>query len=140
MAKTQVDELLSTVPLFSRCTQKELSVLSRLTTKMTFPAHQHATRQGRVGREFIVIVSGKATVTIDGQVVATLGPGDFFGEIALLDGGPRTATVTAEADLVVEVMSHQEFASLLIEVPQVTRGILRGVAARLRAADGDLVH
>src|SRR5579862_5471811 len=140
MAKTQVDELLSTVPLFSRCTQKELSVLSRLTTKMTFPAGQDVTRQGRVGREFIVIVTGKAIVVIDGQAVATLGPGDFLGEIALLDGGPRTATVIADTDLVAEVMSHQEFASLLEEVPYVSRGILKGVAARLRAADATLVH
>jgi CRP/FNR family cyclic AMP-dependent transcriptional regulator len=140
MAKTHIDGLLTTVPLFSRCTKRELSVLSRLTTKMTIPAGQDVTRQGRFGREFIVIVIGKATVAIDGRVVATLGPGDFFGEIALLDGGPRTATVTADTDLVAEVMSHQEFASLLIEVPDVTRGILRGVAARLRAADADLVH
>ena len=129
MAKTHVDELLSTVPLFSRCTKRDLAVLSRLTTTLTFPAGEEVTRQGRVGREFIVIISGKATVAIDGQTVATLGPGDFFGEIALLDGGPRTATVTADTDLVAEVMSHQEFASLLFDVPQVTRGILKGVAA-----------
>jgi CRP-like cAMP-binding protein len=140
MAKTHVDELLSTVPLFSRCTKKELAVLSRLTTKLTFPAGDVVTRQGRVGREFMVIVDGTATVAIDGQTVATLGAGDFLGEIALLDGGPRTATVTADTDLVAEVMSHQEFASLLVEVPYVTRGILKGVAARLRAADATIVH
>jgi CRP-like cAMP-binding protein len=140
MAKTHVDEMLSTVPLFSRCTKRELTVLSRLATRMTFPAGEVVTRQGRVGREFIVIVNGTATVAIDGQTVATLGPGDFLGEIALLDGGPRTATVTADSDLVAEVMSHQEFATLLVDVPQVTRGILRGVAARLRATDANLVH
>ena len=93
-----------------------------------------------MGREFIVIVDGTATVAIDGQAVATLGAGDFLGEIALLDGGPRTATVTADTDLVAEVMSHQELASLLVNVPYVTRGILKGVAARLRAADATLVH
>ena len=88
MAKTHVDGLLSIVPLFSRCTKKELAALSRLTTRMTLPAGDVVTRQGRVGREFIVIVDGKATVAIDGQTVATLGAGDFLGEIALLDGGP----------------------------------------------------
>ena len=140
MAKTHVDEVLSTVPLFARCTKKELAALSRLTTRMTLPAGDVVTRQGRVGREFVVIVDGTATVAIDGQTVATLGAGDFLGEIALLDGGPRTATVTADTDLVAEVMSHQEFASLLVEVPYVTRSILKGVAARLRAADTTLVH
>jgi CRP-like cAMP-binding protein len=140
MGQTNVDGMLSTVPLFSRCTKKELKVLSRLATQMTFPAGRVVTQQGRYGREFIVILNGQATVTIDGQTVATLGPGDFLGEIALLDGGPRTATVIADTDLVVEVMSHQEFASVLVDVPLVTRGILKGVAARLRAADASLVH
>jgi CRP/FNR family cyclic AMP-dependent transcriptional regulator len=138
MAKVYVDGLLSTVPLFSRCTRKELTLLSGLTTKLTFPAGRVVARQGQVGREFIVIHRGKATVTIDGRTVATLGPGDFFGEIALLDGGPRTATVTADTDVVAEVMSHQELARLLVDVPTVTRGILKGVAARLRATDGIL--
>jgi CRP-like cAMP-binding protein len=140
MAKKHIDEMLSTVPLFSRCTKKELTAVSGLTTKMTFPAGEVVTRQGQVGREFVVIVDGKATVAIDGQTVATLGAGDFIGEIALLDGGPRTATVTADTDLVAEVMSHQEFATLLVDVPYVTRGILKGVAARLRAVDANLVH
>ena len=78
MAKTHIDRLLDSVPLFSRCTQKELGLLSRLTAKMTFPAGGVVTRQGRVGREFIVIVTGKATVAIDGQSVATLGPGELL--------------------------------------------------------------
>jgi CRP-like cAMP-binding protein len=140
MAKAHVDELLRTVPLFSHCTRKELTELSSLTSTVTMPADKVVVRQGQPGKEFIVIVEGKATVAIDGQSVATLGPGDFFGEIALLDGGPRTATVTADTDLVAEVMSHQEFATLLMDVPEVTRGILKGVAARLRAADANLAH
>ena len=79
-------------------------------------------------------------MAIDGKIVATLGAGDFFGEIALLDGGPRTLRVTADNDLVAEVMSHQEFASLLVDVPTVTRGILKGAASRVRAADAVIVH
>jgi CRP-like cAMP-binding protein len=140
MAKAQVDGLLSTVPLFSRCTKKELTLFARLTTRIAIPAGQVVTRQGQLGREFLVIVTGKATVAIDGVVIATFGPGDFLGEIALLDGGPRTATVTADTDLVVEVMSYQEFMILLLDAPNVTRSILKGVAARLRAADTNLVH
>jgi CRP-like cAMP-binding protein len=140
MAKTHIDGLLSTVPLFSHCTQKELTLLSGLTTMVTIQAGQVVARQGHLGREFIVIVSGTASVTIDGRPVATLGPGDFFGELALLDGGLRTATVTADTEIAAEVMSYQEFATLLLDTPSVTLGILKGVAARLRAADASLVH
>ena len=140
MSKANVNGLLATVPLFSRCTKRDLKRLSGLTTAVTIPAGDVVARQGRLGREFIVILQGTATVAIDGKTVATLGPGEFFGEIALLDGGPRTATVTADTDLEAEVMSHQEFATLLVDVPSVTRGILKGVASRLRATDAILVH
>jgi CRP-like cAMP-binding protein len=92
MAKSGVDDLLRGVPLFSHCSNKELIELSSLTTTLRMPAGKVVVRQGEPGKEFIVIVEGKATVSIDDQAVATLGPGDFFGEIALLDGGPRTAT------------------------------------------------
>jgi CRP-like cAMP-binding protein len=140
MAKSGVNDLLRDVPLFAHCSNKELIELSSLTTTLTMRAGKVVVRQGEPGKEFIVLVEGKATVSIDDQTVATLGPGDFFGEIALLDGGPRTATVTADTDLVAEVMSHQEFAVLLMDVPEVTRGILKGVAMRLRAADANLTH
>ena len=140
MAKSGVNDLLREVPLFAHCSNKELIELSSLTTTLSMRAGKVVVSQGEPGKEFIVLVEGKATVSIDDQTVATLGPGDFFGEIALLDGGPRTATVTADTDLVAEVMSHQEFAVLLMDVPEVTRGILKGVAMRLRAADANLTH
>jgi CRP/FNR family transcriptional regulator, cyclic AMP receptor protein len=140
MAQANVDQLLRRVPLFSRCSNKELARVAGLTTTLPIRAGKAVVRQGQSGKEFIVIVEGKATVAIDDQAIATLGPGDFFGEIALLDGGPRTATVTADTDLVARVMSHQEFTGLLMDVPEVTRGILKGVATRLRAADANLVR
>jgi CRP-like cAMP-binding protein len=140
MTKEPVDQLLRSVPLFSRCTNRELFRLSGLATRLTIPAGKVVARQDEPGKEFIVIVAGKATVAIDDRVVAALGPGNFIGEISLLDGGPRTATVTAESDLVAEIMSHQEFTTLLMDFPEVTRAILKGVAARLRAADAELVH
>ena len=135
MARKQVKELLQDVPLFSQCSKKELALFSRLTTTVSFPAGKVAAQQGSFGYEFIVIVEGKATVSIDGRTIATLGPGDFFGEVALLDRGPRTATVTADTDLVLEAMSSRDFTTMLLDVPGVTRNILKGVAARLRTAD-----
>jgi CRP-like cAMP-binding protein len=134
------DQLLATVPLFSACSQKELVQISRLLTPLNLPAGKVLADHGSHRRQFIVIVEGKATVTIDGQEVAKLGPGDFIGEISLLDGGPQTATVTADTDLVAEVAGHREFLTLMLDAPELTRSILRGVAARLRATDARFVH
>jgi CRP-like cAMP-binding protein len=114
--------------------------VSRLCTPVKLPAGKELIREGSAGHEFFVVVEGRATVEVDGETVAVLGPGEFFGEVALLDGGARTASVTAETDLVVEVISHQEFFSLLLDAPSVTRRILRHLGARLRAADAALVH
>ncbi len=140
MARNRVDQLLAKVPLFSACSSHELAAISRLVTPVSIGAGKVVTRQDENKLEFIVIVEGTATVSIDGQVVATLGPGDFVGEIALLDGGPRTATVTADTDLVAEAMSAREFWSALEQSPQLTRSILKGVAARLRATDAELAR
>ena len=138
--KHDIDPMLAKIPLFSACSARHLAEITRNTVTSSYPAGTVIARQGEIGREFLVIVEGNASVVLDGETIATLGPGDFFGEIALLDGGPRTATVTAETDLVVEVMSHAEFTAFLVEVPELTRSILKGVAARLRVTDARLVH
>jgi CRP-like cAMP-binding protein len=108
------------------------------------PARIHAgkvvARQGDLGQEFVVVVEGTATVAVDDVVVASLGPGDYFGEVAVLDRGPRTATVTAETDLLVEVLTSREFDALLDRSPSLTRKIVQGLAARLRATDARLAH
>jgi CRP-like cAMP-binding protein len=135
-----VDPLLADVPLFSQCSNKELAEISRLTTPVNVAAGKVVAHQGTRRRELIVIVEGSATVSIDGHEVATLGPGDFVGEISLLDGGPRSATVTADTDLVAEVAGAREFHTLLREAPGLARSLLGGVAARLRATDVRFVH
>ena len=114
--------------------------MSGLTTALTIPAGKVVTSEGQPGREFVVILEGKATVSINGTEIATLGRGDFFGEIALLDGGPRTATVVADTDLVARVISYAEFSQMLEDVPTMARKLLVGVAARLRDADVRLTH
>jgi CRP-like cAMP-binding protein len=83
----------------------------------------------------MAIVDGTARVDIGGRTVATIGPGEFFGEVALLDGGPRTATVVAETDLVTEVIGQREFAGLVEDSPHLAKLLLVGLARRLRAAD-----
>jgi CRP/FNR family cyclic AMP-dependent transcriptional regulator len=131
-------EHLKQIALFSACTTKELELIDAATTELRFPAGETLARQGENGHEFMVMVEGTARVEIGGRSVATIGPGDFFGEIALLDGGPRTATVIAETDLVAEVIGQREFAGLVEDSPHLAKKLLVGLARRLRAADVQL--
>jgi len=123
------------ITLFSACTDRELALIASRTTEHHARPGDILTREGHAGHEFLVIVDGTATVHVGDRTVAILGPGDFFGEIALLDDGPRTATVIADTDLVAEVSNHREFVDLLTEAPNLARNLLVGLARRLRAAD-----
>ena len=91
--------------------------------------------EGRIGMEFFIIVSGTAAVTRNGKKVATLGPGAHFGELALLDRRPRSASVVSETDMDVLVLSQRQFNGLLESVPTIARKMLAAMANRLREAD-----
>jgi CRP-like cAMP-binding protein len=93
------------------------------------------TREGKPGAELFVIASGSARVTLRGRELATLVPGDAFGEMALLDHGPRAATVTANTAMETYVLGPEEFSELLMDVPQIGRKILKGLAHRLRETE-----
>ena len=123
------------VPLFSTCTKAELEMILGATTGLTFTAGDVLAKEGASGHEFMVIHEGRARVEIGGRVINELGPGDFFGEIALLDGGPRTATVIAETDFAAEIISERDFGGLVARAPALDRKILVGLARRLRQAD-----
>ena len=127
--------MVSNVPLFSACTQRELRRISSLADEIEVPKGKVLTRQGDTGWECFVITQGKAKATMRGRGTATLGPGSFFGEMALLDQGPRSATVTAETDMHLLVLSSRDFSALVEEVPSVARRIMRGLAERLREAE-----
>jgi CRP-like cAMP-binding protein len=135
MAREQYLNHLAAVPLFSGCTTKELRDIARATVELTLDEGKEFVTQGDVGREAFVIVDGRAEVTRAGQSVAELGPGDCVGELALLDHGPRTATVTAKTPLTVLVLGPREFAGLLDEVPTLTHKILAALASRVRELD-----
>jgi CRP-like cAMP-binding protein len=130
MARASIDTTLAKIPLFKECTKKELQAVSRLVTPISVKAGKVLTKEGEAGREFMIIASGTATVKRKGRKIATLGPGDFFGELALLAGVPRTATVIAETDMVVEALNRAEFATLLDESPSIARKVLSAVAKR----------
>ena len=132
--------LLSGVALFSPCAKHELQRIAALTDEIEAPKGKTLTREGDHGVEFFVVVKGSATATRRGRKVATIGPGSFFGELALLDQGPRAATVKAETDMQLLVLTSRAFSSLLNDVPSVARRILRGMAERLRSAEDAPTH
>ena len=94
--------------------------------------------QGAAGREAFVIIDGTAAVLINGKKVATVGPGRCVGELALLDNGPRTATVVAETDVTALVIGVREFSSIIDDVPPMTHKLLRALAGRIRELDTEI--
>jgi CRP-like cAMP-binding protein len=128
-------EHLTRVPLFSACSRDELRKLSRRTTDIPIPEGHALVSEGERGLEFFVIVSGRAKVTRKGRKVGELGPGDFFGELALLIDADRNATVTALTPMEAIVLSRREFEAALADAPRMTRKIMAGMAQRLAAYD-----
>lgn len=133
----RIDQL-AEVDLFRGCSQSELREVAKITTEQAVPAGTVLCREGATGHECFIVVEGLATVTIGDDDVDTVGPGGFFGEMALLDGGPRVATVTATSDMRLLVLSRREFMSLLSNVTSVSGKILAAVGKRLRVAQAQL--
>lgn len=131
--------LLQNVWLFSACSRGELEHIASISTPIETEAGKVLAREGRPGLEFFVIVSGTATVSLGGQKIGELGPGSFFGELALLEGAPRTATVTADVPMSLMVLTKAEFDELIDSgAPSVARKMLTAVGARLRAMDEEV--
>jgi CRP-like cAMP-binding protein len=128
-------ELLAQVPLFSACTKKELQAIAKRSEEQRVDAGTSVVREGEAGDAFYVIVSGQAEVARSGQVVATIGAGSFFGDLALLDRAPRNATVTAITDMDLIVLGQREFSTMLDEAGGFARKLLIALAHRLREMD-----
>jgi CRP-like cAMP-binding protein len=121
---------LSHVPLFAACSRSELRAIAMLGTELGIRAGTVLTAAGAPGSEFFVIRAGTALCARNNRTVATFGPGDFFGETALLTNAPRTATVTAVDEMTVVVFERREFASLLSSSPQIALKLLKACADR----------
>jgi CRP-like cAMP-binding protein len=128
-------ELLRNAPLFSACTDAEIRVLLKIARQRSIPAGTTVVKEGADDDRFYVVSAGAVRVTRGKRELATLGPGGFFGETAMLDPGPRTATVTASEDLLVYAVAGQDFRDLLVEAPEISASLLRGLARRLREVD-----
>jgi CRP/FNR family cyclic AMP-dependent transcriptional regulator len=126
---------LSSIWLFSTCNARELRTVARSLEEVTAPAGTVLTEEGTIGREFFYIVEGRASVRRGGRKVALLGPGDYFGELALLDRAPRSATIVADTDMVLLNINQRDFYGLLEDVPPLGRKLLSAMATRVRDAD-----
>jgi CRP-like cAMP-binding protein len=130
-ANDKIDEL-RRVPLFSGLGKRELAELGTLADEIEVADGRALTREGESGHEFFVVLDGHVSVEIDGRRVAELGPGDFLGEIALIDGKSRTATTRAVGATKLLVVGHREFHQLMADFPTVQTAVLQALAARVR--------
>jgi CRP/FNR family cyclic AMP-dependent transcriptional regulator len=135
MARDSKLEHLAQVRLFSACTKKELALLGKATDEVSVPAGREVVTEGTIGHEFFLILEGSASVIRNGKKIATLGPGQYFGEMALLDKGVRTATVKTDTPSTLLVLGQREFSGVLDEVPALAHKLLISMAARLRESD-----
>ena len=131
MARDAWLDHLAQVPLFADCTKKQLQQVAAASVELSIDAGKVLAREGEPGHECFVIIEGTASVTRKGETLATLGANDVVGELAPLTGGPRTATVTADTALQLLVISQQEFAGLLDEVPGLAVRVLHNLAHRM---------
>ena len=131
--------LLERVPLFGGLPQEELEQIARIVDEKDVPAGTVLTHEGRHEGYFYIIVSGSVAIERGGATINTIGDGDFLGEIALLDGGPRTATATTQSASRLLAVTHQRFHQLLDTSPRIRRAVLGEVAQRLRRLDSEAV-
>ena len=135
--ETYLDHL-GSVPLFSALSRRELGKIAKAGDEVTVPDGHALTTQGEAGREAFVVVEGKATVKRGNRKVATLKAGDCVGELALLDHGPRTATVVADGEMKLFVLSARQFVGVLDAVPSLSRKVMAALAGRIRELDSKM--
>jgi CRP-like cAMP-binding protein len=128
-------ELIRSVPLFEHCSQRDLDQIASIADEIDLPEGKELTREGKPGREFFVLIEGDADVRKGNRRINRLGPGDFFGEIALVTNRPRTATVLAKSPVRALVVTARDFKQLLERQPDIHGKILSAVVARLSPDD-----
>jgi CRP-like cAMP-binding protein len=136
--RSQKVDALKGVPLFGALSRRHLDAVAREADEVQVDAGRVLTRQGTLGREFFLILEGGARVERDGKVIARLGRGDFIGEMSIIDGKPRSATVIAESPTALLVVERRCFVALLDTVPGLQKKLLVSLSERLRAADAAL--
>ena len=136
-SKRERQELLEKVSMFSACNKKELGRLAAVAQERRVPSGAVLTKEGEAGDEFFVVAEGMAKASIKGRKVGSIPAGSFFGELSLLDQGPRSATVTAELPTRLVVITAKDFGKVIDEIPSIAFKIMKGLATRIRQADED---
>jgi CRP-like cAMP-binding protein len=137
-SKRDLADALESVGLFSRCTARERRTIARHAQTASFPADTDLVIEGEVGDALFVILHGTAAVLRDGVEVAEVGEGSYFGELAILDGAPRSATIRSKSPVEVAVLGIRMFRTLLREVPDLAEQLLVGLAGELRDAQAQV--
>ena len=135
MSKDLYIQRLRAVPLFSSLAKRDLDLLVRKSDSMRYPARYRVVREGSPGEEFWMVIEGELAVHRGGRQVATLGPGDYFGELAVIDPAPRDATVVASTPVELMVLGRRRFWATVEGSPALMRKLMVGLARRLHEAD-----
>ena len=125
-------ELLAGAPLLASVDPDGIAAIARRVVEVEFPKDHVIARQGEVGTGFFLVAKGRVRVVRDGSTIAHIGPGDFFGELSVLDGHPRVAQVIADEPTVCLALASWDFEAVVKEQPQAALAIMRGLAGRLR--------
>lgn len=134
----QLMTVLGAVPLFQDLSSKQLKKVVELAEVARFMAGAIIVKQGEIGDSFYVVLTGQAKVVASGRTVNRMYPGDYFGEISLLDGGPRSASVEAETEMTLVIITQKGFLGLLTKDPEITICLLEGMARTVRRLDRSL--
>ena len=126
-------ELIRAIPLFRHCTKRELAKIAAIADELDLEEGTELTREGKPGREFFAIIEGEADVLMGDKPINSLRQGDFLGEISLITGQPRTATVRATSSVRVLVITERNFRRLLEKTPEIQRKVLLSLAERVAA-------
>jgi len=140
VARDEKLDLLRRIPLFNGFGKREIERLGMLADEVVVPDGTVLIREGDLGRDMMVLISGNVVVDRDGVRVNRLGPGDFFGEIALVNEGPRTASVTTDGPARMLVITHADFHSMMDEFPEIAAQIMHTLANRIRDNEPNAAH
>ena len=136
----QLTTVLHAVPLFEGLSAKQLRAVADLTEVARFMAGVSIVKQGVIGDSFYVVLTGQAKVVASGRTLNRLLPGNYFGEISLLDGGPRTASVVSETEMTLVMIAQADFLAMLARNPDISICLLEGLARAVRRMDRSLTR
>ncbi len=139
MSKPSTSSILSQIEIFKGLSKKEIALISKLMTAITIKSGKEFITEGASGREAFIIISGTASVWRHGKLITSVGPGAVIGEMAVITNSPRTASVRAETEMVVEVLNRGAFLQLLDESPALTRKLLTATIQRLQQLEPALL-